>query len=126
MDKDPHPLLRRAEPPRVVVHSGVRVPPPAQTRSSLQRAEHRSDPDDGSKRPGRDGVAGGGGELVEVAQEGDDQRERESSAISPHRPATATRRRPPSVSRRITTASPQTTTIPVATVRERVRLRSKP
>ena len=89
-------------------------------------ARHPPGPERDSNRPGDDGLPCGRCELVEVAQERDDEREREQERIAAHSPATVRRRRPRSRSSRITMASPQTTTIPVATVRERLRPRSKP
>ena len=49
----------------------------AQTWSNRRAPSIAPTPEDGSERPGGDGVAGGGGKFVEVAQEGDDQREGE-------------------------------------------------
>ena len=99
----------------------------AQTRSSRRAPSIAPTPRAVPTCPGRERFAGGGGELVEVAQEGDDEREGEEQR---HQRAEAGDARagavPLSSSSRITTASPQTTTIPVATVRERVRPRSKP
>ena len=119
----------RPDPPRPAGGELAAAPPapPLLDAQESERDQHPADAGRGSDRPGGDGLAGRASRARRSrAGTGRTARARNSSAITAHRAATARRRRPCSPSSRSTTASPHTTTIPVATVREWRRSRSKP